>query len=346
MSVTKRKDGGWMCYVTFEGRRVRKTFKSEAEARTFEAKLRLGILAGEGVNTVSDPQAQGKTIAEVGELVRSIYWDEAKASSDLIRNWRDTVDFFGRNTPVNAISGESVKKFIDHCYTIKGFKPATVNRKLAALSRVLRYSWKNGLISFIPTIPRQRENNTREFYFKPSEVEQILKYFSTTRNFEMADLCVVLVETGMRLSEALGLRGVDVQDSSALLADTKSGRAHRVHFPSRSLDVVQRRKATLAEPFDLLFTISKDNATKTFTKVKRKFNFPEDACLHSFRHTFASWLVSSGVPIEVVSKKLNHSRLETTMRYAKFAPVQDRKVDGVFERLSKVGDEALLSPAN
>ena len=41
---------------------------------------------------------------------------------------------------------------------------------------------------------------------------------------------------------------------------------------------------------------------------------------HDLRHTFASWFVQDGVPLDRVSKLLGHKSL--TMRYARLAPNQ------------------------
>ena len=41
---------------------------------------------------------------------------------------------------------------------------------------------------------------------------------------------------------------------------------------------------------------------------------------HTFRHTFASLLVQKGISIYLVKKLLNHHTIQSTMRYAKFAP--------------------------
>ncbi|MEV0697457.1 tyrosine-type recombinase/integrase [Saccharopolyspora sp. NPDC050389] len=47
-----------------------------------------------------------------------------------------------------------------------------------------------------------------------------------------------------------------------------------------------------------------------------------DVTPHGLRHTYASWLIQAGVPIEVVSKLLGHASVATTERYAHLADSQ------------------------
>ena len=49
--------------------------------------------------------------------------------------------------------------------------------------------------------------------------------------------------------------------------------------------------------------------------------------IHTFRHTFCSWLASQNVPLYTIGKLVGHANLRSTQRYAKLT--NDAKWDAL-----------------
>ena len=66
------------------------------------------------------------------------------------------------------------------------------------------------------------------------------------------------------------------------------------------------------------------NLSETFRRYRREASLPETLHFHSLRHTCASWLASSGVPLLVIKEMMGHADLRTTMQYAHLLPDASR----------------------
>ncbi len=56
--------------------------------------------------------------------------------------------------------------------------------------------------------------------------------------------------------------------------------------------------------------------------------------IHDFRHSHASLLLSKGIPISVISKRLGHDNINTTLRiYAHLLPEDEDKAIQILNNL-------------
>lgn len=62
--------------------------------------------------------------------------------------------------------------------------------------------------------------------------------------------------------------------------------------------------------------INPDNISKQFRDLQRRLGLEHTMKFHGIRHTFASYLASTGVSIQIIQKLLGHTDVKVTLRYS------------------------------
>ncbi len=139
------------------------------------------------------------------------------------------------------------------------------------------------------------------------------------------DIWELGINAALRISDLLALRYTDVVGVEELtLSEGKTGKKRNIRLNSKAQAIIAKRREE--NPGDEWLFQSKGNRAKSARKpidrstVARKFKEIGDIMgialgTHSMRKTrgYAMW--SDGVPIEFISKVLNHSSPSVTLRY-------------------------------
>lgn len=141
-----------------------------------------------------------------------------------------------------------------------------------------------------------------------------LRNAESTRPVHAAAVTMILL-TGCRKSEILGLRWSEVKGNRLLLTDSKTG-ARTVwlgHEARAILDRLGRRK-----PADPVFRLDgkSRNALDWFWRTIRIEAALADVRLHDLRHSFASFATRRSETLPMIAKLLGHSKTASTARYA------------------------------
>lgn len=134
----------------------------------------------------------------------------------------------------------------------------------------------------------------------------------------------LLYGCGLRLSEALSLRGADAPLSESLRIRGKGGR-------ERMVPVIGAARAAVARymrlcPFELapeaaLFRGARGGALnprqvqKAVENARLQLGLPASATPHAMRHSFASHLLEAGGDLRAIQELLGHASLSTTQAY-------------------------------
>jgi integrase len=135
-------------------------------------------------------------------------------------------------------------------------------------------------------------------------------------------IIALLVSTGMRRGEVLGLRWLDVDRKGCriLLPQTKNGEGRIVYLNRIACDALDSLPG--GKPTEFVFPVQQSTpeaVSMAFARACRLVGI-EDFRLHDLRHTAASWLRMQGADIHTVALLLGHKDLRMAARYQHLSP--------------------------
>ncbi len=257
------------------------------------------------------------TVQQAITEVYDMEWSRQKNGVLSVKNAEVFGNFYGLDNSLNEVATENVRQFKHFCKSTLLYKNGTVNRKLAALSKL--FTWARGLKGFrftwgLPLVEYEPENNKREFVVSNELQSKMLLTARLNYLEDEADLWECLILTGCRVSELLNLLWSDVQDGFLHCRDTKTGDDRFVPiFEDAKKIFAKRRKQGLEKPFPL--TIHSVEHHWRALRKKLGMEHEKDFVMHSLRHTCITRLLKKKIGIEVVQKIVGHKDIRMTQRY-------------------------------
>lgn len=211
--------------------------------------------------------------------------------------------------------------------------PVAANRAVSVVSAIFSAAVRWGLLESNPAsdIGRNREEG-RERFLTPEELTRLQAALDASPAQDSADVIRLLILTGARVGEVLGMRWEQLDFDAAVwskpAATTKQNKTHRVPLSPMAVAVLRKRqepprKAARrpARASEWVFPgregpDSPMTTVRTFWAAVCKRAGIKAVRIHDLRHTFASLLVSSGESLPVVGALLGHTQAKTTSRYA------------------------------
>lgn len=327
--VRKNKNGYVACYKDRQGRnRTLKgqTFKFKKEAQNAAADAEVKARRRRSDDTMTWGEWRDKWLAN-----RDV--EPSTASKD-----RERIDF--HLTPkwdewkLADIARADVKDWLTELYApdddgTPTRAPATVNRIVGTFSKSLKDAVEDEVLDVNPAqgVRAQNGQASHERFLTKDELQRTL----STINPEWRRLANFLAYTGLRWGEASALNDPAIarrrvnrkagvvtvaevwDDENDVLKLYPKGRKRR--------DVPVPRQILGAMPDSGSFVRGPRGGRPGRRNLQRALDAGAARAgvdrfrIHDLRHTYASWLVDAGVPLEKVRELLGHKDLTTTQRY-------------------------------
>jgi integrase len=329
----------WIIDYTVDGRRYRKVLGTwptmrDDEARDLAIKVRAKARNGEHAEEIAPrarpsgvlgaPASMWHLASEWLDKVRR-YKRTASADESVIRKY--ILPHFGPGTPVSSIRLIHVVKL--HRQITDSGSPIAANRVLSLMAAMFTYAEQLGLRpqndNPCKGVEKNPENK-REEYLTRKGVARLMEACELHSDRRIANLVRWLLFTGCRRGQALaaGWSDFETDDETGTItwvkpsAHTKTRETHRVPLnkPAAELWCSMQAQATSR------FLFPADDPMHHLVDVKKGWKSickragVEGLHLHDLRHSYASALVMSGVPLAVVGKLLGHTQTATTLRYS------------------------------
>ena len=327
MAIYKRGGVYWFEFV-FKGKRYQQSTKlgNQNDARTAEAAYRIKLAKGEfGIEAPApvptlrefsgefmkqirmDCASKPRTITFYAEKLRRLLNHPKLADSALDDIDEDLIEAYKRTRSTSL----SRRK--------KSMSPASINRELATLRRLLRMAcaWKR--ITSAPKIKMLRGETAREFVLSRDDEPRYLDALPA----EMRPFSTFLIDTGLRVGEALKMEWpqVNLREQPGYLTvragQAKSSKRRTVPLTLRARKVLEG----IAGRKGIVFRNSEGEPLyhtwldQQQAKLRKLLGFPKDFVLHSLRHTFGTRLGETSADAFTIMKLMGHSNVTVSQKY-------------------------------
>lgn len=253
--------------------------------------------------------------------------------------------FMGCN--IQKIGSTDIQKFIIQLRTVKGYTPQYVHHHYRTLNMMFAFAMKQELLLKNP-MDRVDKPKLQKHKVDALSEDEAKDFFTALDNCPLDFRCLLhlMITTGMRRGECIGLKWRDIDESRSLIRIERnvtytksSGIVVSTPKTAASLRVIPVMCSTLTLLHKLKAQRQKENPD---TIIEDSFIFPGDAGIftprspdavtrrlkrfmkanglpdmspHDLRHSCATLLLNSGADIKSVQEILGHTNASTTLNF-------------------------------
>ena len=228
---------------------------------------------------------------------------------------------------LNKIDESLIERFVQQ--RSQQVSPASVNRALATLRRLLRMADEWRLIDRVPRIRLLPGEHNREFILSHAQENLYLEMAPQP----LADIAALLLDTGLRVGEALALewRDIHIEPVNGAKFGYLRVREGKSRFARRNVPLTDRvkvmlegRKAEGKSPWVFSENGGRPMLNSSLDHVHRQLREPlklsGEFVLHSLRHTYGTRLGEAGADAFTIMRLMGHSSVTVSQRYVHPTP--------------------------
>ena len=304
-----------------DGKRISKMVENLVVAKKLESTFRSQMTERRLFGTIQSP-----IVKDVWEKYLSWAKEHKKSWKDDYDRWNLHIGPDLNHKIMNTVTGYDVHSLIQKMRLKRSYAPATVKHVIVLIRRV--YNWASEMDLYSGENPAKKiklpkiNNQVTECLTK-NEMKRLMNTLNQWNNQLAAMLVKFAIYTGLRRGELFNLKWdrVDLDGGWISLTDTKGGKDTVLPISDKALSVLNKAKELQPVPncpfvFPNRLGNKRTSFSNTWIRIKKAANISTQFRFHGLRHTFASYLASSGkVSQYTLQKLLTHKTPQMTQRY-------------------------------
>ena len=239
--------------------------------------------------------------------------------------------------PLHQVNKTHIIKYHLWLVTERNVSASYQNQSINAIKFYIEKVLKHPVTVY--DLERPKKQRTLPKVLSMTEVYQIIE---ATNNLKHRAMLSIIYGAGLRISECINLKIVDIDSSSMRIwVRNAKGKKDRVTLLSKDLLKLLRDYYKVYSPKKWLFEgqtkkqYSPSSIRQFFNRAKIKALGNSSATVHTLRHSFATHLLENGTNLRYIQKLLGHSSSKTTEIYTHVSITNLTDITSPFDLLNK-----------
>jgi len=262
----------------------------------------------------------------LSEIERFVNWTRRRSPE--ARTWKDYgydlrffIEVVGDRSP-KEITFKDIDQFVG-VQSEKGFKPATINRRLAAVISLYSFLTAEDEELACPVIIRRHHVREHQRLPRPVPEEDLKRFFAVIEDKRDRAMFLLMLRCGLRIGEVAALQLTDLfldEEHPRIVARGKGSRERGVYLSKQAETALREYlvvRLQAASEFVFLSYLEDGLSTTSIHNCLLKYRAEAGIQItaHRLRHSFANDLLNADAAITSIQKLMGHRWIESTQTY-------------------------------
>ena len=262
----------------------------------------------------------------LSEIERFVNW--VRRRSPEARTWKDygyDLRFFVQvvgDRPPGEVNFRDIDRFIA-VQSEKGFKPSTINRRLASVIALYGFLSAEDEELNCPVIFRRHHLREPQRLPRPVQEDDLKRFFAVIESKRDRAIFLLMLRCGLRIGEVAALQMADLfieEEFPRIVARGKGSRERGVYLSKQAGRALREYLAERPQVKSEFVFLSYQLDGLSTTAIHDRLMIYRDAAgakltAHRLRHSFANDMLNADAPITSIQKLMGHRWIESTQTY-------------------------------